>query len=441
MHLKTVLPEEILLEIFGVTEKSELKKFLEISSVWRDLLIKDVKVMRKLPLVLISDTWREKLEFVENYGKFIREVQFVDAEIESFDEIHKILELTPNVEKLSLIDVRFKKEEKLEESEENIENQEIHQNPNNQEIDHNQDNHHNQGVHLNQDFHQIPQDQPEEELLDEDIEKLSLKFLSEIIVIDNENLGVLKFIATHFDVQLSTFRCNLSLDAHLPILQKILADNQQLKTFELKTDLDEIFNPSDEIIGTFAFQLEKLLIKTPMMKHNEQFMKFLTSQKPQMKVLGFDAGHVDFRYHQMMFTHFPILQEIRVNIDSMSTTDCLLKMRRTPTNKTLKALNILGRNLHLNSFEALLRIFPFATHLKIRNLTQFYSDKIRSMPLTHLVVDRVNCEHLRAEKIGKSTKITLTEIISLKDNYGKNLQSFCDLNRLCDKTKGIIEAF
>jgi hypothetical protein len=414
MHLKNVLPEEILLEIFSEIEKCEIKKLLEISSVWRNLLIKNVKVMRKLPLILMNDTWREKLEFVENYGRFIREVDFVGAEIESFDEIYKLLELTPNVEKLSLIKVKFAQKETTLETAEQDDQQNEQEN------------------------------QESDEIIEETfIEKLSLKKLKEIVIEDEENIGLLKFIASHFDVTLSTLRCDLIVDAQLPILEKFLKESRHLKTFELTTDLDAIFNPTDEVIGEFQFKLERFLVKATMMKYNEQFVKFLVSQKAQMREIGFTADHVDFRFHQMMFTHFPLLRKIIINIDSLSTTDCLLKLRRIPMNKTLESLNILGRNLHLNIFEAILRLFPRISHLSIQNLTQFYSDKIRLLPLTQLHVVCVNCEYLRAEKLEQSTKVYLTNVLSQpKETYERNLQNFCDLSsQFSDKTKDIIEAF
>lgn len=412
MHLKSVetLPEEILLEIFGEVEQSDLKKFLEISSVWRNLLIKNVKVMRKLPLILIGDTWREKLEFVENYGRFIREVNFIGAEIESFDEVYKLLELTPNVEKLSLIKLKCtEKENSLENEENSQENEEI-----------------------------------VEETIEENFpEKLSLKKLKEIAIDDEENVGLLKFIASHLDVKLSTLRCNLNDDAQLSVLQNILKESRHLKTLEIATTLDGTFNPSDENIEEFQFKLERLLVKATMMKYDEQFVKFLSSQKPHLREIGFTANYVDFRFHQMMFLHFPVLRKIHINIDSLSTTDCLMKLRIMPVNKTLTSLNILGRNLHLNIFEAILRLFPCITKLSIQNLTQFYSDKIRQLSnLTQLNVVCVNYDYLRAEKLEQSTKIHLTDIISgPKETYERNLQSFCDLNRFGDKTKDIIEAF
>src|SRR5690349_955055 len=115
MLLKNVLPEEILLQIFSEIDKNNLTKFLEINSEWQSLLIKNIKVMRKLPLIMMNDTWADKIQFVEKYGKYIREVNFISTEVDSFEDIVKVLRLTPNVEKLSLIDLKIKEKINSEE--------------------------------------------------------------------------------------------------------------------------------------------------------------------------------------------------------------------------------------------------------------------------------------------------------------------------------------
>lgn len=392
MHLKSVLPEEILLEIFSEIEQSDLRKFLEISSEWRDLLIKNAKVMRKLPLILMNDTWKAKLGFVENYGKFIRRVEFNGTSLGSFDDVLTVLRCTPNVEKLSLTNVKLAE----------MENEE------------------------------------EEEKSENSVGKLALKRLKEVEVEDVENVGVLGFVEANLEIKLTRLRCNLSHVTHLPIIERLLAQNQHLKVLEIHSELEEVFNPNDDALSVFKFQLDNLLVKSNLMRHNEQFVKFLKSQS-KLQEIAFHADHVDFRYTRMMFTSFPSIRSLHLNIDTLSTSDCLMKLRRIPANKSLRTLNVLGRNLHLNVFDAILRLSPKITDLSIQNLTQFHSDKIRALPLTHLRVGRVNCDFLSA---GLSTKIHLNEIQNPPmETYERNLQNFCDLSRLGDQRKDSIEAF
>ena len=399
MHLKSVLPEEIILEIFSKIEQDELKKLLEISQEWRDLLIKNVEVMRKLPLILMNETWREKIRFVQNYGKYIREVKFVDTEIESFEEMETILRLTPNIEKLSLL--RVKLPEKEENSEEN----------------------------------------PEDENVEESFicEKIKLKKLCKLSVEDETNVGSLNFIATNCEaVKLTSLKCDVNSKDQQKIVERILTDNRQLKSLEIATTLDALFDPDDEIIEQFTCRLEKISFTSIVMHYNEQFVKFLKSQK-RVKELGILGSHVDFRYHQMMFTTFPSVRKICLNIDAISTTDCLVKIKKTPANRSIQSLTLMGRNLHLNVFDSILRLCPKIHHLEIENLTQFYSNKIRILPLTHLKVDFGRTENLKPENFSQSTKIEMIE--NLQSAYERNLQSYCDLNCVVKKNREILEAF
>lgn len=400
MHLKNILPEEILLEIFSEIDKSDLRKFLEISSEWRSLLIKNVKVMRKLPLCLMNDTWPEKLKFAENYGKFIRQVDFVGAEIDSFDDIVKVLRLTPNVETLKLINLKMREKE----------------NPENEES-----------------F----EDKMEEKL----IEKVFMKSLREVTVQDDQNMGTLKFIASQLITQMTSLKCDLNDDVNRSTLEQILTENRELKSLEVFTNIDEIFNPSEDVLKGLTCRLEKLLIKSTVLKYNEQFVRFLKHQT-HLKEISMIGSHVDFRYHQMMFTTFPFLKRIRLNIDALGTTDCLLKLEKIPSNTTIESLSLLGQNLHLNIFDAVLKLCPRVHQLNIENMTHFYSAAISSLPLTQLRVDRAKKDFVNPEQLTQSARIKVYEFVPIqKEVYERNLQYFCDLARFTDSDKrDVIEA-
>lgn len=407
MRIRSVLPEEILLEIFSETDKSDLQKFLEISYEWRDLLIRNVKVMRKLPLILMNDTWSDKMEFVQKKGKFIREVKFVGANLESFDDVLKVLRLTPNVERISLENVKINEKEDLEE-------------PQNEE---------NEGV--NEDAN-VDERTPE---------KLILKKLKSVTVIDKSNVGSLKFITTYLG-NFKSLICDLNDATQKTDLEFFLKKNHQIKSLEISSNLCEIFNPSDDALEEINCQLEKLIVKSHVMAYNEQFMKFLKSQQ-NLRAIGFDAGHIDFRYNQMIFTTFPLVKKIQINIDALASTDVLMKMKRKTPNNSIQSLTILGRNLHLNIFDALLKLCPKIQQLNIENLTRFSSDKIKNLPLTHLRIERANRD-LIPEQMTQHTKIDVSEFIPCmpcqpKEVYERNLQNFCDLERLRDKNKDTIE--
>lgn len=400
MYLSTFLPEEILLQIFGETDKSDLQKFLEISHEWRDLLIKNAKVMRKLPLILMNDTWRDKLEFVKSYGKFIRNVEFIETNLESFEDVLSVLNHTPNVEKVSLIKVKIADVEVLESSE-------------------------NDDESLKESSSEITR------------EKLFLSNLNGIVIKDDDNVGSLKFFVDNIEANLINIKCELNDDSQLIILSELLIENHDLKTLEITSKVESTFSPSDGVLELFKFKLQKLTIKASLMKYDEQLFKFLKSQR-YLNELGFFADHVDFRYHQLMLTQFPAIRKLHINIDTVATTDCLLKLRFIKQIKLLNSLSLSGRNNHLNIFDAILRICPNITDLTIQNLTQFHSDKIRDLPLTRLRVDCVNCDFL---SVGESTKIHLKEIVHTKEVYERNLQNFSNLSRFGDKNKDTAIAY
>lgn len=400
MYLSTILPEEILLQIFSETDKSDLQKFLEISHEWRDLLIRNAKVMRKLPLILMNDTWRDKLEFVKSYGKFVRNVEFIETNLESFEDVLSVLNHTPNVEKVSLIKVKIADVEAVESSE-------------------------NDDESLKKSSSEITR------------EKLFLSNLNGIVIKDDDNVGSLKFFVDNIEANLINIKYELNDDSQLIILSELLIENHDLKTLEITSKVESTFSPSDGVLELFKFKLQKLTIKASLMKYDEQLFKFLKSQR-YLNELGFFADHVDFRYHQLMLTQFPAIRKLHINIDTVATSDCLLKLRFIKQIKTLNSLSLSGRNNHLNIFDAMLRICPNITDLTIQNLTQFHSDKIRALPLTRLQVDCVNCDFL---SVGESTKIHLKEIVHTKEVYERNLQNFSNLSRFGDKNKDTAIAY
>lgn len=400
MHLKNILPEEILLEIFSEIDKSELRKLFEISNEWRNLLIKNVKVMRKLPLILMNETWKEKISFVENYGEYIRKVEFIETSLESFEDVLKVLRLTPNVEKLSLINVRLADKENIESEDGEDRNDE-----------------------------------------NSASDKIILKRLKECVIEDDGNVGSLNFITSRCDIKPSSLKCDLKYEEQMPIIGTFLTQNNQLKTLEIFTSIDAVFNPSDEVIEGSKLQLNKLEVKATVMQYNEQFVKFLTSQS-HLKELALIAQHVDFRYHRMMFTTFPSVKTIHLNIDALASTECLEKLSKIPPNKSLKSVTLSGKNLHLNIFDSLLKLCPRIHQLSVRNLAHFFSDKIKALPLTHLHTDCAHQEYLKPENMTYLDKLQFTDIkkYQQKEIYERNLQNFCDLSGFGDKVKGEIEA-
>lgn len=110
-----MLPHELIIKILGDLNNNELKGFLVICQEWREMIIKNPSTMRKLPLVLKKDTWREKMGFLEKYGEYVKDIKFDECAFQSMHDIHRILSLTPAVEKLKFLNCYLKDEEHTDE--------------------------------------------------------------------------------------------------------------------------------------------------------------------------------------------------------------------------------------------------------------------------------------------------------------------------------------
>lgn len=92
-------PNEIWKQILCHLDKEHLKQCLMISK-FREMIIKTPQLMRKLPLIFFNDQWERKLNFIEQYGDYVRSIKFDDCGFREMKEVRNILKLTPNVETL-----------------------------------------------------------------------------------------------------------------------------------------------------------------------------------------------------------------------------------------------------------------------------------------------------------------------------------------------------
>ena len=106
-----MLPSELLIKILCDLNNNELKGFLVICQEWREMIIKNPGTMRKLPLILKKDTWRDKIGFLEKYGEYVKDIKFDECSFQSMKEVHQILSMTPSVEKLKFLNCYLKDEE------------------------------------------------------------------------------------------------------------------------------------------------------------------------------------------------------------------------------------------------------------------------------------------------------------------------------------------
>lgn len=114
-------PEIIRLVLSHLTDLEDLKKCLLVSEEIREIIIKTPELMRQLTLILVHDTWKNKLQFVEKYGFFVRALKFDDIGFENHEEYMKILRQTPNLERLIVDDCYISSERETDNDNENDE--------------------------------------------------------------------------------------------------------------------------------------------------------------------------------------------------------------------------------------------------------------------------------------------------------------------------------
>lgn len=401
MHLeneKYVLPEEVLLRIFSEADSKELRKLLGINNHWRLLLIQNPVIMRKLPLILQGNDWKNKLEFVELYGKYIREIIFTNSEIDSIDEIREILNLTPKLEKLSFENIKLKKIEP--------------------EI----------GNVVRMDYYQHPRDNEVEiiEMIPVIIEKINLSLLKHLTIKVQNETTILSDFRKNFNVHLNSFSFELKSEDQLNDFEEFLVEQHTLKSLEIISGTELIFTSSDELLEKIKFKLTKLIITAGLLRHDTNFMNFLISQKDKLTDFLMNIEHVDFRYHNFIFTHLNSLEVLLFDIDTLATTESLKNLKKFKQNKSLKMLRLAGKNHHLNIFDAVINIFPNLQQLHIDNLKAFYGDQIKTLCyLEYLKIDQLNRKCLEFNKIPRLKKLELNRVTEsfFHEMYEMNLMN------------------
>lgn len=384
MHIKTKLPEEIVLKIFSEFDSSELRKLLTLSQEWRELLIKNVEVMRKLPVILKSDSWREKLEFLKSNGHFVRKIRFDETIIENYDDIIEILSITPNVESIEFRNLQVREVET--------------ENP---------------------------------------LKIICMSRLRHLTISDDsDSISVWKFVSMHLQTNLRSVTCFLNDHPQSSHLISILRSNPHLKSLDVSTRLDEILSLSDDAIDNMEMRLSSLKVTANLIKFNGPFLKFIECQT-ELKHVDFQSRHIDFRYYELLLEKHQNLHSLCIDIDILATDDCLRRIKTIKPNQSVQCLHITGKNRHLNVFEALLTKFPRLDRLIIYDLTQFYTDKLcRLLSLTYLLIGNFSANHMKLVTDGLTSKTVMhveNFVEGHREFYEKNIHNFSNLRLIVPK--------
>lgn len=260
-----MFPGEVLHLILNQCELPTLKNFLSVSEEFREIILSTPQLMRKLDIIFFHSISSDKISFLEENGSKVRAMKFDFCPISTTDDIRKILNLTPNLEKLE-IEV-FASQQIIQEND----------------------------IELNLEALKT-------------LKIVGSKAFTKAFVYDLRNCrNIEKFsVQVYFEVPVSDVGDFLSYQRNLKEIEVLgNGDND----CGLKTVFTEKFIKAD-------FKLKTLVLRTGL-QYNEALSYFLLTQSDCIEVLDVRNHKIDFHYYRVIFKNFHKLKKICFLINSI----------------------------------------------------------------------------------------------------------------------------
>lgn len=411
------LPNEILLDIFMQLDRSGLKLVLNVCKRFRELILTSSILMRKLPLNLTKD-WLAKIEFIGNFGEFVKEANFEYCSFESIEEIKSILNLLPNLEILKINYVYIKQTPNEERSLMNpVEVEEAQEFPNLRHLE------------------------------------LRSKFWGYITQIDGK---ILKYLNTN---RLEFLKIHLPMQKFSSDFIEFLCRQSNLKTLKVYDDFIDSFvfddfvdfiSYQDFISSLFEidlserveFQLKNLSIHYRG-DHKENFQKFLNAQSDleELEICKYDDDFVKFKISFDLIRDFNV-RKLSLYLDLLPTNG--LNELDNFVNPSVHELVLMGYNNDPAMFNTLLRIFPNLKSLELEYMIDFSCDNLSQMKhlenlkINHFKLDcfvNVKIEGLKTLEITHLYPFVYTDFEIIATNHPKIekfvVQEVTHFNNMC----------
>ncbi|CRL02013.1 CLUMA_CG015155, isoform A [Clunio marinus] len=374
------LPNELLLEIFNYLDRESLKEILSVSKRFRELIISNSSLMRRLPMTL-SKNWMNKIDFARNYGEFVKILKMNYCSFDSFEEFKKFLNLFPRVEKLNIFYIYIKQHEN-----ESSTSQECHESDSTS-------------------FTSLKS------------VKISSKFWGYITQLDSK---ILRHINTE---DLEELFIKLPMQKFSSEFIDFLCKQRKLKTLEvfdefidsfLFDDFTESLTYNNFISSLFEIDLSELV--TFQLKrfaihyrgdHRENLSKFLKAQH--------ELEELEIRKYEDNFTRFKItfdlMRDLRVRKLciplELIPSNSLNEVDRY-VNRNVRDLCLTGVNNNSMLFSLLLKIFPNIKTLRLEYMLEFPCDALTTLSrLENIYVQHFKIECLQNIKIPKFRKLEI----------------------------------
>lgn len=418
-----LFPIEIWKHILCHLEKEHLKQCLMISHEFRELIIKDPDLMRKLQVIFFNENWQQKLPFIEEYGYFVRSIKFDDCGFRAIKDLKKILMLTPNVETLIFYNCFI------------LEPPDTHH-----------DNHNENGEIILEP--EIPNVVDDDEINQEQVENIEPN-QSEIIheltdPDDDEPIDLKRLTFLHLD------SCNIAEK-----LVRSLRNCKTLKSLKVtfyyqapvnfftdfvcqQTNLKELFcvGWSDVVFKSLfkddlsqdkiPFKLKKFTLECELGYH-ENFSRFFRSQSKHLKELDLTCYNINFHYYRVLFNNFHNLKKLTLPTDWFLTDTRAndIKNCRIPS---LRELELVGSNDDIATFQTVLDIFPNIEVLKAENIMYFslHGTIEKFTKLRHIKAENFRVETMLAVKLPSLKVIETSYLFPMAMSFlWENLSENC----------------
>lgn len=330
------LPFELWRVILSHCDTETLKECMLVSKDFRELIIRSPEVMENLPLIHNDHNLPHKLAFVEEYGKYVKSVKFIDFPLVKFMTQFK---KTPNVKHLIMVTPGcFRRG-------------------------------------ANQQVVEYPDRTINFELNSLEIWRASGYRTYEYSTIEiKQILHVIKDCTS-----LKKIKINSIIEESVKEIEDFIARQKHLEEISLlhKTNLS-IF--TDQLVRQEDFKL-KTLVLTCELPYNQKLSNFLRQQAENITniQLGFQDSKVDFHYYRLVLSTFTKLKKISLsviyNIDGIRAEE--ISRFRLPNVTELKIFEHVDDPNILN---AVIDMFPNLELLSLSARSYFLKDVLSKLP-------------------------------------------------------------
>lgn len=386
------IPNEIVLHIFEFLDRASLKAMLGVNKRFREMIITNSFLMRKLPMKL-SKTWLSKIDFASTFGIFVKTLIMEYTTFESFDEFKAVINLFPNIEKLRIVYIYIKQP-----------SLEIAVNEQDEEDESKPQFNHLRSVEISSKFWGY-------------ITQLDSKILAHLNTSHLEEF-LIKLPMQKLSPNFISFLCKQSKLNVLQIFDEFI-DSFLFDDFTESLTYNQFVSSLFEIdLSTNAsFQLRKLSINYRGDRdHHENFQKFLTTQSEleELEIRKYEDDFVRFKISFDLMRDFRV-RKLTIPLELMPT-NLMIDVERY-VNKNVIDLSLKGYNNDEQLLNLILKIFPNIKRLHLEYMLEFPCNDLATLAhLECLEVGHFKIDCLQNIKINKLQTLKIGTLYPLVCN-------------------------